>query len=157
MLEELRRWGVEHAPPPQRDDAVRPAWILGSAGAAPAAPVPDGRTCELTVGGEVFTLTDDGSGFAVRGGPAVAPDASVTVDEASFLALAVGQRARARRGWKVTGGDATLARAFHDAIAGSVAASAPGSVIRRHAGPSVRAWCGGSVGSNGRSPPASPW
>jgi DNA-binding HxlR family transcriptional regulator len=127
VLRELRLWGLEHGPRSQRDDAVRPAWVLTSAGTAPAAPVPPGATAELTVGDEVFTLTGVGPGFSVRTGPAVeAPaDVHVAIDADRFLALAVGAKERARPGWRVTAGDAAVARRFFTAIAGTAANAAP--------------------------------
>jgi len=118
VLRELRRWGAEYGSAPRRDDAIRPNWVLASAGSAPSAPVRAGAICELTIGTAPFTLTGDGTGFSVRGGGSPDADVRVSIDDAAFLALAIGDRARARNGWHVTFGEKTTARMFLNAIAG---------------------------------------
>jgi DNA-binding HxlR family transcriptional regulator len=124
VLGALRQWGVEHAPPPQPGDAIRPAWILTSAGGAPMAPVPDGATCELRVGDDVFRLVGRGDGFTVQAGAAPDADVTVAIELSDFLALASGVRTRSRRGWRVIAGDEAVSRIFCDAIAGVVGGSA---------------------------------
>jgi DNA-binding HxlR family transcriptional regulator len=119
-LQALRQWGTEHAPPPQPDDAVRPAWVLMSAANTPSRIAAPGKVCQLQIGQEVFHLVSRDAGFSVYGGAAEHPDASVEVDPTSFYALVSGRqtgRHPSRR--SITGGDRALGEAFLSTLRGA--------------------------------------
>jgi DNA-binding HxlR family transcriptional regulator len=87
LLRELRAWGERYGPPPQPGDAVRLSWVLQ--GAARRNPrLRPGRSCELHVGEEVFSLTADGDGVEVSSGAGPAPDVAMTLAPRTFYALA---------------------------------------------------------------------
>jgi DNA-binding HxlR family transcriptional regulator len=90
VLRELRAWGARFGPAPQRGDAVQPAWIIQSAaGRNPR--VGPGRTCELRVGDDSFSLTGTDDAVDVRAGTVPTPEAVVTIDPRLFLRLASGR------------------------------------------------------------------
>jgi DNA-binding HxlR family transcriptional regulator len=90
VLDELLDWGLRYAPEPSGDDAVQPGWALLGAAGRPAA-LPDGRTCELRVGAEVFYLGSGAGTLAVRRGPAPDGDAVVTMPAGTLYSLLTGQ------------------------------------------------------------------
>ena len=124
-LQAIRQWGAEYAPPPQPDDAVRPAWVLMSAATASIGMIEPGKVCELHLGDEVFHLVSGDTGFSVHGGPANRPDVLLKVEPPSFYALASGQqdgRATTRR--SEVEGDKAVGEAFLSAIQGAAAGMA---------------------------------
>jgi DNA-binding HxlR family transcriptional regulator len=119
VLRELRAWGAHYGPAPEPDDAVRTAWILQSAATRPPGLGP-GRTCEVRVGNELFTLTGDEPLTGVAAGSVAAPEAIVTIEPLVFLRLAAGRIdiARATAQSDITG-DRQLAGDVFAMIAGS--------------------------------------
>jgi len=114
VLTELRAWGQRYGPAPEADDAVRPAWIIQSAvGRHPG--LEPGRTCELRVGEEVFSL----NGTDVRAGAAPTPDAVVTLEPRLFLRVASGRIDPEAAEIEIEG-DRVLATAVVTMLAGSV-------------------------------------
>jgi DNA-binding HxlR family transcriptional regulator len=119
-LAELRAWGRHYGPAPDEADAVRPAWVLLSAGGRPTA-LPDGRTVELRIGAESFHLGADGSRLTVRGGPAPAPDATVTMPAAALYRLMAARATPTRTARESTvDGDAGAARFALDTLHGAL-------------------------------------
>jgi DNA-binding HxlR family transcriptional regulator len=94
VLHELGRWGRRYGAAPSDVDTVRPSWVLLSAAGRPTA-LPSGRTCELRVGAEFFNLSAGEYGLSVRGGPAHAADATVTLSAETLYRLMAGRTAAA--------------------------------------------------------------
>ena len=90
MLRELRAWGARFGPPPQRGDAVQPAWIIQSAAGRNPRLGP-GRTCELRVGDDSFSLTGTDDAVDVTAGTVPSPEAVLTIEPRLFLRLASGR------------------------------------------------------------------
>jgi DNA-binding HxlR family transcriptional regulator len=125
-IQALQRWGAEHGLPPEPNDAVRVSWVLGSA-AGTSTPVADaGTVCALQVDDEAFVLTAAATGFSVTRGPAPEAAATVVLDRAAFLQLAIGRTdvRTALRAAEVHG-DVAVATDFLAAIAGSVLGGRP--------------------------------
>ena len=89
-LKELLEWGLRYGPEPSPGDAAQPSWPLLAAAGRPTA-LPDGQTCELRVGPEVFYLGSDAGKLTVRRGPAPDGDAVVTMSADTFYSLLTGQ------------------------------------------------------------------
>jgi DNA-binding HxlR family transcriptional regulator len=89
-LNELLDWGLRFGPEPSQDDAVQPGWALLGVSGRPTA-LPDGQTCELRVGSEVFYLGSDVGKFTARRGPAPDGDAVVTMSADTLYGLLTGQ------------------------------------------------------------------
>ena len=90
VLRELRGWGRRYGPAPQPGDAVRPAWIVQSAASRDPG-LEAGRTCELRIGDDAFTLAGHDESVEVTARAASAPDATVTLEPQLFLRLATGR------------------------------------------------------------------
>ena len=90
VLRELRAWGARFGPPPRRGDAVQPAWIVQAAASRNPRLGP-GRSCELRVGDDSFSLTGTDDGVDVGAGSAATPEAVVTIEPRLFLRLASGK------------------------------------------------------------------
>ena len=90
VLRELRAWGARFGPAPRRGDAVQPAWIVQAAASRNPRLGP-GRSCELRVGDDSFSLTGTDDGVDVRAGSAAKPEAVVTIEPRLFLRLASGK------------------------------------------------------------------
>jgi len=88
-LNELLDWGLRYAPEPTEDDVGQPAWALLGAAGRPST-LPDGQTCELRVGPEVFFLSSDAGKLTVRRGPAPDGDAVVTMPADTLYSLVLG-------------------------------------------------------------------
>jgi len=115
-LAALRRWGARYAPPSEPGYAKRPAWALMSATASTSAPPPAG-TCELRVGPEVFRLTSEGTGLSVRGGPAEAPGATITLKTETLYKVAAGDlTVQDATGQALIEGDPDIATGFLAAL-----------------------------------------
>jgi DNA-binding HxlR family transcriptional regulator len=85
-LAALREWGATYGRPASDGDVLRPGWLLlRVAGRATALDAHD--VVELTVDGDVFTVSGGDEGLAVRSGPADSPRASLTLDLDAFVAL----------------------------------------------------------------------
>lgn len=90
LLRELRTWGGRYGPPPQPGDAVRSSWVLqGAASRNPC--LRPGRSCELHVGEEVFSITAGEDGVKVTTGPSATPDVAMTIKPRLMLRLATGK------------------------------------------------------------------
>jgi DNA-binding HxlR family transcriptional regulator len=97
MLAELRRWGVEHAPPSQPGDVSHPGWVLQSAITRGQPRLRAGTVVELHVDRDVFELRGDADTVTVRAQPATSqPGATVKLDQHTFYRLA-GDRLSADR------------------------------------------------------------
>jgi DNA-binding HxlR family transcriptional regulator len=89
-LNELLDWGLRYGPEPSEDDVVQPGWgLLGGVGRPSA--LPDGQTCELQVGQELFYLSSAAGKLTVRRGPAPDGDAVVTMSADTLYSLLTGQ------------------------------------------------------------------
>ncbi len=123
----LQQWGIDHAPPPEPGDAVQPSWVLMSAAAAASRVAADGSVCQLQVGDEVFHLVAEPAPFAVHGGLADQPHATVIIDRQLFFALATGRiDARAATQGASISGSRNVAGAILKALAGSALAASSG-------------------------------
>ena len=119
VIRELRAWGARFGPAPQRGDAVRPAWILQSAaGRNPR--IGPGRTCELRVGDDSFSLAGTDDGVDVRTGTVATPEAVMTIEPRLFLRLASGKVDPADAAGQIeVEGDRRLANEVVTMLAGS--------------------------------------
>jgi DNA-binding HxlR family transcriptional regulator len=90
-LKELLFWGLRYGPEPSEDDVGQPGWALLTAAGRPSA-LPDGQTCELRVGPEVFYLSSEAGRLTVRRGPAPDGDAVVAMSADTLYSLLTGQR-----------------------------------------------------------------
>lgn len=119
VIRELRAWGARFGPAPQRGDAVRPAWILQSAaGRNPRIGL--GRTCELRVGDDSFSLAGTDDGVDVRTGTVATPEAVMTIEPRLFLRLASGKVDPADAAGQIeVEGDRRLANEVVTMLAGS--------------------------------------
>lgn len=121
VLAELRAWGQQYGSAPAEADAVRPAWVLLSAAGRPTA-LPDDQTCELRIGTESFHLGADGSRITIQGGPAPAPDATITMPPDTLYRLTVARTTPTRAARQSTvDGDADVARLTLDTLHGVLA------------------------------------
>ena len=89
-LNELLDWGLRYGPKPSEDDVGQPSWALLS-GAGRETALPDGQTCELRVGPDLFYLSSDAGTLTVRRGPAPDGDAAVTMPAGTLFSLLTGQ------------------------------------------------------------------
>jgi DNA-binding HxlR family transcriptional regulator len=89
-LAELRKWGTEYGNAPADTDAARPSWVLMSISNRPTS-LPDGHTCELRIADEYFHVSAAHSLLTVHGGPAPAPDATITMPAETFYHLISGK------------------------------------------------------------------
>jgi DNA-binding HxlR family transcriptional regulator len=108
-LSALREWGTRHGSKPMPGDINRPSWMLlslMSGGLAMTA----GRSCGLRVDGEMFTVSDPGSGITVESGAGRHSQATVTLARDDLTGLMTGRRARkAARARAQVEGDETAA------------------------------------------------
>jgi DNA-binding HxlR family transcriptional regulator len=120
VIAELRAWGQRFAPPPRSGDAVRPAWVIQSA-ATSGAGIPNGRSCELRVGNEVFELAGGDGRITVKSRPAAEPDAVLTIRPEVLYRLASGRVSPSRaRAQIASEGDPAIAREVIEMLGGSV-------------------------------------
>jgi DNA-binding HxlR family transcriptional regulator len=122
VLDELARWGLRLMDHPQRDDAVRAAWLVSSvAVSTPATDVPDGEI-EFRINGEPHTVVVRHSSFEARQGAAARPIAVVEVPARALFRLVNGQARRRELehdGQIAVEGDTRAARRFLDAAHGA--------------------------------------
>src|SRR5215471_746179 len=125
ILNELLDWGLHYGPEPCEDDAAHPGWALQIAVGRPSA-LPDGQTCELRVGPEIFYLSSDADKLTVRRGPAPDGDAVVTMSTDTLYSLITGQTSvtDAVRHSTVDG-DTEIARRALEPLAGALTKPAP--------------------------------
>jgi DNA-binding HxlR family transcriptional regulator len=120
-ISELRTWGSRYGSTPSDAGAVRPAWALLSASGRPAA-LPAGRTCELRVGPEFFHLSTGEAGLSIRGGPAHAADATITMSAETLYRLLTGHATVATAAQQSTiDGRADIARSTLESLHGALA------------------------------------
>ena len=112
----LSEWGERHGAPATDEQVVRPGWILLGV-ARRGSRVPDGRSCELWVGGDVFGLAAADGELTVTATPAPAPDAVIRMAPDVFYALATQRTtSAAARERADVDGDAAVATAVLDAL-----------------------------------------
>ena len=116
-LRSLSEWGEEHGAPVTDEQAVRPGWILSSV-ARRGARLPDGSSCELWVGRDVFELSAANGEVAVRAAPAPAADAVVKLAPEVFYGLAT-RRTRPDAARADVHGDPVVAERVLEALSGA--------------------------------------
>jgi DNA-binding HxlR family transcriptional regulator len=120
VLGALWKWGTQHAPPPRRNDPMRPAWVLPTAAAA-ANGVTPGLVGELRVDAEAFTLTGEADRLIVGSGGADRADVVIAFGSDDLYDLLAGRRAaRASRRRATVTGDVRLADELLGALHGTV-------------------------------------
>jgi DNA-binding HxlR family transcriptional regulator len=124
-LNELREWGGRYGSAPSETDMARPGWALLSASARPTA-LPEGRICELRAGTEFFHLSAAESGLSVRGGPAHAADAVITISADTLYHLMAGHTTAAATARQATiDGDPDIAQSTLESLHGALADPQP--------------------------------
>lgn len=89
LLDELNRWGLRFLDAPRPGDAFQLGWLLGCLRASFRPELARGlrETYEARVDGDVFHVRIDDGALDVRHGPAAAPDATMTTDLTTFIAI----------------------------------------------------------------------
>ena len=116
-LDALREWGLVYGRPASEGDVLRPGWLLLRVVRRPT-PLRAGDAVELTVDGDVFTLSGGDEGLAVRSGASGDAQASLTLDLDGFVALLSQGTPPAK---DTLAGDPTLARQALDTLAAALA------------------------------------
>ena len=122
VLDALARWGLRLMDHPQRDDAVRAAWLVSSvAVSTPTTDMPDGEI-EFRIDNETHTVVVRDGSFEARQGAAARPNAVVEVPARALFRLVNGQARRRELeddGQIAVEGDTRAARRFLDAAHGA--------------------------------------
>jgi DNA-binding HxlR family transcriptional regulator len=90
VLDELRLWGLAFGASARDDDELQSGWIIAAA-LGRSTTLPQGKSCELHVGMEVFVFGSRDGLLTIRSGSSVDADSVVTLSQQLLLDLMTGR------------------------------------------------------------------